>query len=278
VIFSTLLRRPSAAPDRKKRAVLSDRGTLSVTRQRSRRYRIAVSSGLILSVLLHILVVRLSPLLVRYLEDDAGIYRVPRPIIVEPRGMQAIEIRITEAPPVEPERTPEPEPEPQAVEPEPEGAESSLTGAERLRPRVGDWRLWVVPALARRLDRTPEERNQELEARLHALLEAYDDSIAAEFARAAESMDWTVGEEGNKWGVSPQGLHLGPVTLPLPFYIGPGRESEEMLRDYGAIQRQAGEDAIRDAQKERIEAIRERNRQAREEAQRNAQKDTTGTH
>jgi len=202
---------------------------------------------------------------------------MPRPIIVEPRGMQAIEIRVTEAPPVEPERRPQPEPE--VVEPEPEDAtEPSLTGAERLRPRVGDWRLWVVPALARRLDRTPEERSRELEARLHAMLEAYDDSIAAELARAAEAMDWTVGEEGNKWGVSPQGLHLGPVTLPLPFYIGPGRESEDMLRDYGAIQRQAGEDAIRDAQKERIEAIRERNQRAREEAQRNAQKDTTGTH
>lgn len=225
-------------------------------------------------MLFHILLVRVSPLFIRYMEPG-DVYRPPQPVRVEATGMQAIEIRITEAPPVEPERTPEPEPE----QPEPgelEGEiESSLSAAERLRPRVGDWRLWLVYPLARRTDLTPAERTAQLEARLQAILEAYDDSMAAELARQAEAMDWTVGEEGNKWGVSPEGLHLGPLTVPLPFYIGPGRESEDMLREYGEIQRQAGEGAIRDAQDERIKATRERKQREREAAEKKAQKDTT---
>ena len=220
--------------------------------------------------------VRLSPLVIRYLEPDIGFYRIPPPIMVEPSGMRAIEVRIVETPPIEAEPTPEPVPE--VVEPEEESAaEPSLTGAERLRPRVGDWRLWVLARPARRTDLTPEERSRMLEARLHAMLEAYDDSMAAEFARRTEAMDWSVGEEGNKWGVSPGKIHLGPITLPLPLYIGPGRESEDMLREYGEIQRQAGEGALRDAQQDRIKAIREREQKAREEAQRKEKEDTTGT-
>lgn len=277
MIFSTLLRPPRAQSGEETRgAVRPERRTLSVTRQRARRYRIAVSSGVILSVLIHILLIRVSPLFIRYMEPG-DLYRPPQPVRVEATAMQAIEIRITEAPPVEPERTPEPEPE----QPEPgelEGeTESSLSAAERLRPRVGDWRLWLVHPLARRTDLTPAERAADLEARLQAILEAYDDSMAAELARQAEAMDWTVGEEGNKWGLSPEGLHLGPLTVPLPFYIGPGRESEDMLRDYGEIQRQAGEGAIRDAQDERIMAIRERKQREQEAAEKKAQKDTTSS-
>jgi len=275
VIFSTLLGPPQSGEETRG-AVRPERRTLSVTRQRARRHRIAISSGVILSVLFHILLVRVSPLFIRYMEPG-DVYRPPQPVRVEATGMQAIEIRITEAPPVEPQRTPEPEPEPEQPEPgELEGeTESSLSAAERLRPRVGDWRLWLVYPLARRTDLTPAERTAQLEARLQAILEAYDDSMAAELARQAEAMDWTVGEEGNKWGVSPEGLHLGPLTVPLPFYIGPGRESEDMLREYGEIQRQAGEGAIRDAQDERIKATRERKQREREAAEKKAQKDTT---
>ena len=108
---------------------------------------------------------------------------------------------------------------------------------------------------------------------LYAMLEAYDDSVAAEIIRQAEAMDWTVGEEGNKWGVSPGRIHLGPITLPLPFYVGPGRESEDMLRDYDAIQRQAGQAGIDETFDDRIKAIREREERAREAAKR----DTTKT-
>jgi hypothetical protein len=254
-----------------------------VSRQRARRYRVAVSAGLILSVLIHVLAVRLSPLVVRYVQPEAALYPVPRPVNERVEGMQVVEIRISEQPRIEPQPEPEPEPEPeqpQAVEAEGEAA-TVLSAAERLRPTVGDWRLWVVLPVARRRDLTPAERTAEVERRLHALLEEVDDSLAAELAKQAEQMDWTVGEEGNKWGISPGKIHLGPVTLPLPFYVGPGREYEDKIGDYEAIRRQAGQAEIDETFDERRKAIRERNRKAREEAEKEArkkaQKDTTGT-
>lgn len=273
--MSTLLRTPGAPSEPSTSdAGERERRTLSVTRDKARRYRLAVSTGVILSVLLHILVIRLSPLMVRYV-GPADLYPPAPPVRAVPEGMRALEIRITEAPVVEPEPVPEPEPEPEQPTPEVTIGETEpvLSAAERLRPRVGDWRLWVIVPLTPRTDLTPEERAAQVERRLYAMLEAYDDSVAAELMRQAEAMDWTVGEEGNKWGVSPGRIHLGPITLPLPFYVGPGREAEGMLRDYDAIQRQAGQADIDETFEERVKAIREREQKAREEAKR----DTTKT-
>ncbi len=275
MILLTLLGPPGAPPEKSTSGdVEPERKTLSVTRERARRYRIAVSTGLIVSVLFHILVVRLSPLIIRYMEPVG--FPPPPIVTAQPEGMRAIEFRITETPQVEPEPVPEPEPEPEEPAPEvTEGVtEPRLTAAERLRPRIGDWRLWLVtPFVRNRPDLTPEQRAEAVRQRLYAMLEAYDDSVAAEIIRQAEAMDWTVGEEGNKWGVSPGRIHLGPITLPLPFYVGPGREAEGMLRDYDAIQRQAGQAAIDETFDDRREAIREREEKAREEAKR----DTTKT-
>lgn len=277
MIFSTLLQPPRAPSedDTSGRGGHSTLGTLSASRQRARRYRRAVSFGLIASVLLHLLFVRLSPLVVRYIEPDPS-YRAPRPRAQVPEGMRVVELQITETPVEQPQPVPEPEPPPE--QPEAEAAEGvadrPLTPAERLRPRVGDWRLWLAVPLARRTDLTPEEKAAELERRLHAMLEQYDDSMAAELMRQAESMDWTVGEDGNKWGVSPGQIHLGPITLPLPLYLGPGRESEQMLGDYEAIRRQAGQAEIDETVEERIKAI-ERERKAKEEARKKAKNDTT---
>jgi hypothetical protein len=248
---------------------------LSAVRARARKHRVAVYVGLILSVLLHILAVRLSPLVFRYLEPDTALFSPPRAVQPLPGGMRAVEIRVVESLPVEePAPQPEPEPEAEAVEPAEETV-PPLAAAERLRPRVGDWRLWLISPVTYRTDLTPAERTAELEARLQAMLEAYDDSMAAELAALQERMDWTVGEEGNKWGVSPGKIHLGPITLPLPLYIGPGREYEDMLGDYNAIQRQAGQAGIDESFDDRVKAMRERNQKAREEAQQKAQRDTT---
>jgi hypothetical protein len=268
VIFVTLLRTPDAPSDETASTDTEfERRTLSVTRERHRRYRLAVSAGVIVSVLLHALVIILSPLMVRYV-GPLDLYPPARPVRVQPEGMQALDVRITETPRVEPEpvREPEPEPEPEVTAPvvvEGEG-EPVLSAAERLRPRIGDWRLWIIVPLAPRRDLTAEEQLAELEQRLYAMLEAYDDSLAAEAIRQAEAMDWTVGEEGNKWGVSPGQIHLGPITLPLPFYIGPSRQAEGMLRDYEAIQRQAGQADIDDSFEARVRAIREREKARRD--------------
>jgi hypothetical protein len=176
---------------------------------------------------------------------------------------------------VEPAQEPEPEELPTEVEVEPT---PFVSAAERLRPRVGDWRLWLVPPIMRRTDLTPAERAAEVRARLYAILEAYDDSMAAELARELERLDWTIGEEGEEWGISPGKIHLGGITLPLPLYFGldpaEARRRQGSVDEWSAIQRQAGQGAIDEAFEERVRAIRER--RAREAAERAAKKDTTG--
>lgn len=276
MIFSTLLRPPGALPEEKAAGGSApERLTLPGTRARRQRYQRAVYVGVILSVLLHVLAVRLSSVLIRYVEP--GPFRTaPRAVEYRPVGMQALEVKVVESLPVEPApqpvRRPEPErPEVEAaprVEPGP-----TVSAAERLRPRVGDWRLWVVSPVRRRTDRSPTERAAEVEARLYAQLEAVNDSMAAELARQADQMDWTVGEEGNKWGVSPGKIHLGPVTLPLPLFIQPDRATQEALDEYNAIRRQAGQGEVDETIEQRIKAIRDR--KAREEAEKKAKPDST---
>ncbi|MGD2217286.1 MAG: hypothetical protein PVJ64_11030 [Gemmatimonadales bacterium] len=276
MILTTLLGPPGAPPEEgAKRAVQPDRRVMPQMRRRMRRHDRAVAVGVIASVLIHILVVRLSPLIIRYFEPV--VYYVPTPIIVPEHGMRVVDVVVVEGPVVEPVPEPEPEPEesptPADVEPRP-----YVSAAERLRPRVGDWRLWLVPPILRRSDLTPAERAVELRARLYAVLEAYDDSVAAELAREMEALDWTIGDEGEEWGISPGKIHLGGITLPLPLYFGldpaEARRRELSTDEWNAIQRQGSQGAIDELFEERVRAIRER--RAREEAERAAEPDTTG--
>ncbi len=275
MILSTLLRPPGTLPEEKAGVTVPERLTLQGTRARRRRYERAVYVGIILSVVVHVIAVRLSSVLIRYVEP--GPFRLaPPPAQYRPVGMRALDVRVVESLPVAPARQPEREPQPETVELEPAPAVEPgpyVSAAERLRPRVGDWRLWVVSPVRRRTDRSTAERAAEVEARLYAQLEAANDSMAAELARQADQMDWTVGEEGNKWGVSPGKIHLGPVTLPLPFFIEPDRATREALDEYNAIRRQAGQGEVNETIEERIKAIRER--KAREQAEKKAKPDST---
>jgi hypothetical protein len=269
------MRPPGAPPEEEaKRAVQPDRRVMPEMRERVRRHERAVAVGLIASVLIHILFVRLSPLIIRYLEPDI-VYYVPTQVVMPEQGMRVVDVVVVEGPVVEPVLQPEPEELPTEAEVEPT---PFVSAAERLRPRVGDWRLWLVPRILRRTDLTQAERVAEVRARLYAILEAYDDSMAAELAREMERLDWTIGEEGEEWGISPGKIHLGGITLPLPLYFGldpaEARRRQGSIDEWNAIQRQAGQGAIDEAFDERIRAIRERI--AREEAARAAKKDTTG--
>lgn len=284
MILTTLLQPPEAPPEAPESARPTRPARLRA-RERSRRYGRVVAIGIALSVLLHALIVFVSPVVVRYLEAPFMLAPPPPRPTASVEGMRVIDFRITETPaPVERvEETPpeQPSPEPtapaaEAVEAPTTDAEPLPTAAERLRPRVGDWRLWVRPPLSSR-DATRAEREAELRRRLYADIEAYNDSMAAEAARRAESLDWTVGEEGNRWGLSPGKIHLGPITLPLPLDLGPHpavRRDMEGRRDlWEAIQRQAGQGSIDDDFNDRVKAIRER--KARERADEEAQRDTT---
>lgn len=271
---STLLKLPGAPPDEPPDAVSRERRAPTLSRERAKRYQRAYSVGVILSVIAHVLVIAVSPLIVRYVRPE----QIPRspPPIFRPRddAMRVVQVRVTETPIAQPRLQPEPEPQPEEEPPElfSGEAEPTLSAAEALRPRVGDLRLWVISP-TRSDDRTPAEESAALRDRLHAAIEAHDDSLAAALAAEAAAMDWTVGEEGNKWGISPGKLHLGPITLPLPVMLEGTRDQAERVGEWGAIRRQAGQGAVDETFDERVKAIRER--KAEEKAQEKAKEDST---
>ncbi|MGH7554759.1 MAG: hypothetical protein ACREMQ_17300, partial [Longimicrobiales bacterium] len=77
------------------------------------------------------------------------------------------------------------------------------------------------------------------------------------------AVDWTVKDKnGGRWGVSPKGIHLGGITLPLPiqFAAPPGRRDEvnAAIRNWNEIQAQRASAEIDESVQDRIKAIRER--------------------
>lgn len=236
--------------------------------------------GLAISIGLH------AALLVLLMIGQVGVRLAPRQapsFPAEPRWEEAL--RVVPTPPrsqrtpaagVESERAGRREPgelptgEPV---PAPEGervpAGGGLTNAERLRPRIGDRRLWsrvpvdsLAPGLGGRYDRA--------EAALRRLVKAYLDSLRLSEEQRRRAREWLVGEGDDKWGVTPEGLHLGDVTIPIPFgqLLSRGgetrREAERARATWEMIQFQAGEIEAEEVREERLEAIRERTGRRRE--------------
>jgi hypothetical protein len=167
------------------------------------------------------------------------------------------------------------------VETEEAEGEDPVSAAEVLRVRVTDARLWTV-ARPDLLELTNEER---MRLQLAGRLEAWNDSVAAVRAAAADMLDWTTTDsQGNKWGVSPGKLHLGNLTLPLPFSFGPNPWQAEQyarrLEREQDIAAHATDQAVRASWKERAEAIRrrkDREKAEEEEAKAEAKPDTTSS-
>ncbi len=234
-----------------------------------RRRSPVLALSLLISALVHLLLVMVYPVWMERTVPDS-VPPVP-PQLVRPQGTEIVAIReVAEAavdtePEPEPEEEPEPEVVPEEDEPEPDVGipdreADELTPAEELRPNEENSRLWA-PVDRTLTDLTPEERFQ---LEIEAAIEAWNDTVAAAGERARAATDWThTDADGNRWGVSPGKLHLGKVTLPLPFYFGPsnGYERDELakrafeLRD---IDRAASQGAVRESMKERAQAIRER--------------------
>jgi hypothetical protein len=134
-----------------------------------------------------------------------------------------------------------------------------------LRPGFRDQRLYVTPSpLPARPQQTPYD---EYRAHLQARIDAVNDSMGVAARRDARTADWTLTDgSGNRWGLSPEGLHLGGITipralLPLPGPTGDNQSLEaerERQRQRDEIQRQADDATRGDTARERIEAIRER--------------------
>ena len=132
------------------------------------------------------------------------------------------------------------------------------TAAERLRPRAGDLRLWA-PVNPELMVLTETELMRLL---LSAELEDLADSMAVAEELARRGTDWTyTDDEGRRWGVSPEGLHLGDITLPIPgFSAAPFNREQNAARMWAwdDIDRAAGRKGVQDVWKERAEAIRRR--------------------
>jgi hypothetical protein len=134
-----------------------------------------------------------------------------------------------------------------------------------LRPGLRDPRLWVAPREVEKMEPSQAELHAEYMANLEARLRAWNDSVGHEADRQRRATDWTVRDKnGGRWGVSPDGIHLGGVTLP-PATFPPGggdpdkrARAEQQERDRRDIDRQQADTDRRRQQAEAIRATRER--------------------
>lgn len=258
--------------------------------ERERGYRRALRVGLLLSLLVHAAVIWIVGGELRPEREEAPAAEVREPT---PRGaVESVRVRprlerpgpVPEPAPPRPAREMEREEEPpreetgaEAVEEaaagegeEAEEREEVLTNAEKLRPRVGDPRLWV-PFEPGELTRSEEVELARARRALRRLLGTYLDSLALTEEQRRRAREWVVEDGDQKWGISPEGLHLGDITIPIPFgellqRSGPERrEAEQILRTYRLIQFKAGQLQAEEVREDRLEAMRERTREKLEE-------------
>lgn len=283
--------------------VRSDRARDRERRQeREGGYRRAFRLGLAISLAVHLLGLFL---LGRQLQmPDMGLDEAVQPTREPTPGLQVTRVRVQERrepppvprppPPIRPEPEPEPEEQEETRETEREtaeqaagetaqqeetGEETRVSNVDALTPREGDPRLWREfwdEDVARRY----LGGGSRADSALRAILGRYLDSLRLSDEQLREARDWTWTDgEGERWGVSPEGIHLGNVTIPLPVGqllqpTGPKRrELERELRDLRQIRRQEAIDAAQETREERIEAMEDRARDEQDEAS----SDSTGS-
>ena len=182
---------------------------------------------------------------------------VPR---AEPRPRRPEEIEVIQIAPAATPTEPEPlEREPGAEPAEVEEEGPFLTNAERLRPQFS--RVWIDPR-ARPLYGERLARYARADSAVRAILSVWLDSIALSDEERRKAVDWTFGEGDERWGISPEGLHLGKITIPIPFGFGMNgperRELEQALRDLQEIQRQNLQADLEENRRERVQEMRKR--------------------
>jgi hypothetical protein len=257
---------------------------------RKSSYERVLGVSLAVSLLVHLLLLLLSPLLVEVgapPSEGAEIAAESAPAF----GMQAMVVVPSENAPEIPEVVETPaevprfqaQPPPRPVPPQPgatpgptapaPGPQTPAAGApegssrDALRPGFRDPRLYVAPQQFPELQKTEHERYME---HLQARIDAVNDSMRVAANRERRTSDWTVTDgSGNRWGLSPDGLHLGGMTvprelLPLPAATGDNQSLEadrERQRQRDEIQRQEDDRERRRIQQERTRAIEENRRQ-----------------
>lgn len=131
---------------------------------------------------------------------------------------------------------------------------------ERLEYRARAPEAWRPPA---RVPSAALRPDAPLNAQVAASVQAYRDSLVAEAQRRERATDWTVkDEDGGRWGVSPGRIHLGDVTLPLPFAFSPppGRRDEinGRIRTWEETRIQTARAEVEDVTRDRVRATRAR--------------------
>ena len=265
-------------------------GGRHVPRDQAREHRRALAVGIGASAALHIFVIVLYSLIITQWSPRVTVLavdspyqsfddmRVVRVVEIEPPDLNAAPSDEPPQPTAEfqPDATDFGPPVPGAVDLDepPRGRRAS----EVLRVRSSDARLWrqAMPEL---FELTDAERMQ---LELAGRLEEWTDSVAEVVAAELALTDWTTTDaQGRRWGVSPGQLHLGDVTLPLPFYFrGNSWQREQASRrawEDQDILNGANAQAVRSSWRERAEAIRRRRDRDRGENEDPPASDTTGT-
>ena len=136
-----------------------------------------------------------------------------------------------------------------------------VTNASRLRLRFSDSRIWFDPRdpmlVGERLARFARA-----DSAVRAILRDWLDSLRLTEDLRRRALDWTFEKDGKRWGVSPQGIHLGEITIPIPLGFAPTgpqrRAFEQAIRDLTEIQLQDLRADLKAVADERREAMRER--------------------
>lgn len=151
------------------------------------------------------------------------------------------------------------------------GAEGAGSVAERLRPGFSDPRLYADQDITRM--REPGISDTERYRRhFQARIDALNDSM---YGGSRPDTDWTVADgSGNRWGISEEGVHLGPLTIPralVPFPAASGTNQD--LEEAREQRRQREEIDRQEADRERRRALEESRAAARERRQDGQQDD-----
>ncbi len=136
-----------------------------------------------------------------------------------------------------------------------------VTNASRLTLRYSDPRLWFDPRdpmlFGDRLARFARA-----DSAVRAILRDWLDSLRLTDDERRRAMDWTFEKDGKRWGISPEGIHLGDITIPIPINFAPSgpkrREFEQAIRDLTAIQLQDLRVDVERATEEARQRMRER--------------------
>lgn len=180
-----------------------------------------------------------------------------------------------EVPPVEPRPEPPAEGPPVVAQEGQADADESddgfLTNAEILQPKEGDERLFQEYADNQIPVYLAENPYAAYEGAIRARLGMMLDSLNLSEEQRRRATEWLTGEEGEEWGVSQDGIHIGGMVIPIDLSAllqdaGPrGRERRQEIRDRLDIDYQ---DMIGEADEVREERARQMRERTKDELER----------